>query len=100
MMYCYVFIILFSGIIHSDLKPSNFILVGGILKLIDFGIAKSIQNDKTSVLTDTQVGTLNYMSPETITDTCGDLGGGSERGRPVYKVCDLHVYTKINLQLK
>ena len=59
----------FSGIVHSDLKPANFLFVEGALKLIDFGIANAIQGDKTSVVRESQVGTLNYMSPEAIQDS-------------------------------
>jgi serine/threonine-protein kinase TTK/MPS1 len=59
-------------IIHSDLKPANFLFVQGTLKLIDFGIAKRMEKDSTSILRENQVGTLNYMSPESISGkVCG-----------------------------
>ena len=41
-------------------------LVGGCLKLIDFGIAKAIPNDTTNIPRDHQSGTVNYMAPEAI----------------------------------
>ena len=56
-------------IVHSDLKPANFLLVKGRLKLIDFGIANAIDIDNTiNVHRDTLVGTPNYMSPESAED--------------------------------
>jgi serine/threonine protein kinase len=60
-----------ARIVHGDLKPANFVFVEGVLKLIDFGIAKAISNDTTNIVRDSQVGTINYMSPEAIMDTSG-----------------------------
>ena len=39
-MFCdvnFIFIFFFIGIVHSDIKPANFMLVAGEIKLIDFG---------------------------------------------------------------
>ncbi|KAJ4372418.1 hypothetical protein N0V83_004192 [Neocucurbitaria cava] len=63
-------------IVHSDLKPANFLLVSGRLKLIDFGIANAIEVDHTvNVHRDSHIGTPNYMSPESLEDSAGGARG-------------------------
>ncbi|KAH9756864.1 serine/threonine-protein kinase MPS1 [Citrus sinensis] len=70
-------------IVHSDLKPANFLLVKGSLKLIDFGIAKAIMSDTTNIQRDSQVGTLSYMSPEAFMCNESDENGNIIKcGRP------------------
>lgn len=70
-------------IVHSDLKPANFLSVQGKLKLIDFGIANAIDIDNTvNVHRDSHIGTPNYMSPESITDTNAPMPGSKTAQDP------------------
>lgn len=54
-----------ADIIHNDIKPSNFVVVGCEVKLIDFNISNSM-NERTSITLNFDCGTLSYMSPESI----------------------------------
>jgi serine/threonine-protein kinase RIO1 len=71
-----------SKIVHCDLKPANFLLVQGVLKLIDFGISKAIMNDTTNIVRENQVGTVNYMSPEALQESSATENGRIKIGRP------------------
>ncbi len=53
-----------NHIIHRDIKPQNImVLQNGLIKVMDFGIAK-LPNAETVTVTDKAIGTVYYMSPE------------------------------------
>lgn len=54
-------------IVHRDLKPSNVMLLrGGLVKIVDFGMARVIDASGTDQVTSAgaTVGTARYMAPE------------------------------------
>ncbi len=63
------------GIVHRDLKPQNIMLTESGVKLLDFGLARSLEPDSQAPSHDTQsilttpgmlIGTVDYMSPEQV----------------------------------
>ena len=65
------------GVVHRDLKPSNLFLTRSVdkrpmIKVLDFGLSKSVRGDKSSASITRPleiVGTPSYMSPEQLRST-------------------------------
>ncbi|GMM36013.1 serine/threonine/tyrosine protein kinase [Saccharomycopsis crataegensis] len=72
-----------ADIVHSDLKPANFLFVKGTLKLIDFGISNVVPDHTVNIYRDSQIGTPNYMAPEALVAASNNNNEGTWKvGKP------------------
>lgn len=62
-----------KGVIHRDVKPSNIMLTAGnVVKVMDFGIAKSVVEETQITRAGALLGTPDYMPPEQISGEAAD----------------------------
>jgi DNA-binding response OmpR family regulator len=68
-------------IVHRDIKPQNLMIdESGVLKVADFGLARTVQRTKALTQAGYVIGTVSYMAPEQL------LGGDLDARTDLYAV--------------
>jgi serine/threonine protein kinase len=69
-----------EGIVHRDIKPENIMLdAQGLPQIMDFGLAKRVNEDSTMTVDGSVMGTPLYMSPEQAQGNIAGVGPRSDQ---------------------
>lgn len=79
-----------KGIVHRDLKPDNiFVTPDGRVKILDFGLAKLIDQESTGVISSVLPTSPPGTSPGLVLGTTGYMSPEQVRGEPVDRRTDI-----------
>ncbi len=60
-----------EGVVHRDIKPANLMVAGSDLKIVDFGLAKTLDSDSSITQTGSFIGTPAFLAPEQALESIG-----------------------------
>jgi tRNA A-37 threonylcarbamoyl transferase component Bud32 len=87
-----------KGIVHRDLKPENlFLTKDGLVKILDFGVAKLGHPDEEPAGTD--IETLSHTTPGTILGTVGYMSPEQVRGLAADHRSDLFSFGAVMFEM-
>lgn len=69
-----------QGVVHRDIKPDNVMLAGdGRVRIMDFGLAKQLDDDSSLSIDGSVLGTPSYMAPEQARGEIAAIDGRSDQ---------------------
>jgi len=88
-----------KGVVHRDLKPENvFVTKDGHVKILDFGLAKRVDEAKPDEQTSAPTGS-GHTAPGTVMGTVGYMSPEQVRGLPVDHRSDIFSFGTILYEL-
>jgi Tol biopolymer transport system component len=82
-----------KGVVHRDLKPANIkVTPEGVIKVLDFGLAKAIEPTASSATANSPTLTLRSTQLGVIMGTAGYMAPEQAAGKPVDKRADIWAF--------